>query len=376
MKTKTYLLLAVLAMAIFVFACKKNNDTPLTPITPLPTKSDVIKELCDSIVKNTYVPGMVVGVWDAAQGVDLVYAGGLAEVATETPMDDEMLFRIGSNTKTFTNTAMLQLVDDGLLSTEDTLSKYVPDFPRADEITMRLLGDMRSGIHSYTDDSLFYYEWLNNPLRVWTTDELLDISAGHPFLFDPGTAFNYCNTNTVMIGKVIEILTQNSLKHEIHTRIIDALGLQNTTYHSSGSDMPGYHAHGYFTDDFDPDWPDATEAWDISWAQAAGGMVSNVHDLKIYIEAMVGGGLLSDSTQQLRINSLNYMHGDSAYGIGLFAVHTFMGHNGGVEGYTSVMMHSLSKDATIIILYNCKLSAHRPDDLFLEIIDVLYPKEF
>ncbi|MDT8274126.1 MAG: hydantoinase/oxoprolinase family protein, partial [Desulfomonilia bacterium] len=66
----------------------------------------------------------------------------------------------------------------------------------------------------------------------------------------------------------------------------------------------------------------------------------------------------------------------SAYGIGLFAVHSFLGHNGGIEGYTSVMMHSLEKDATIIILYNCKLHAHRPDDLFLEFLHVLYPGEY
>ena len=179
-----------------------------------------------------------------------------------------------------------------------------------------------------------------------------------------------------MIGKVIEILSGNTLKHEIHSRIIDHLGLQNTTYHASGSDMPGYHAHGYFTDEFDPNWPDATEAWDISWAQAAGGMVSNVHDLKIYIEAMIKGGLLSDSIQQLRLNSLLTMNGDSAYGIGLFSVHSFLGHNGGIEGYTSVMLHSLEKDATIIILDNCKLSAHRPDDLFVEFLHVLYPEEY
>jgi len=374
MKTKSCLLPAILIVAILSSACNKKGDTTLHP--PVISLEDVIKDKCDSVADNTNVPGMVVGVWDEAKGVSLVHATGIANVALSAPMDNEMLFRIGSNTKTFTNTVMLQLVDEGLLSTEDTLSKHVPDFPRSDELTFRMLGDMRSGIHSYTDAIEFYDEWLNNPLRVWTTDELLDISAGYPYLFDPGTSFNYSNSNTVMIGKVIEIITGNTLKHEIHNRIIDHLGLQNTTYHASGSDMPGFHAHGYFTDEFNPDWPDATEAWDVSWAQAAGGMVSNVHDLKIYIEAMVGGGLLSDSIQQLRLSSLNYMHGDSAYGIGLFAVHTFMGHNGGIEGYTSVMMHSLEKDATIIILYNCKLSAHRPDDLFLEIIETLYPGEF
>ncbi len=363
----------LLLSGLFLGSCNKKTDTKLIPLASL---SDIIKSKCDSIVENTNVPGMVVGVWDASNNVSLIHACGFANVAEQIPMDDIMLFRIGSNTKTFTNTVLLQLVDEAYLSTEDTLSKFVPDFPRADEVTFRMLGNMRAGIHSYTDAIEFYNEWLNNPLRVWTTDELLDISAGYPYLFDPGTSFNYSNSNTVMIGKVIEIITENTLKHEIHSRIIDELSLENTTYFTSGHEMPGNHAHGYFTDEFDPNWPDATEAWDVSWAQAAGSIVSNVHDLKVYVEAMIKGDLLSDSVQQLRLNSLNYMHGDSAYGIGLFAVHTFMGHNGGIEGYTSVMMHSPVKDATIIILYNCKLSAHRPDDFFLEIIDVLYPGEF
>lgn len=366
-KTNIPLLLSLLLL--FNGACKKDKD-------PAITLEETIIIKCDSISLNTNVPGMVVGVWDNKLNVSLVYATGIANVAQSTPMDDEMLFRIGSNTKTFTNTVMLQLVDDGFLSTEDFLSKNVPDFPHSDEITMRMLGDMRSGIKSYTDTQEFYDEWLNNPLRVWTTNELLDISSVYPLLFDPGTSFNYSNSNTVMIGKVIEILTGNTLKQEIHSRIIDKLNLQNTTYHASGSDMPGYHARGYFTNEFDPTWPDETEAWDISWAQAAGGMVSNVHDLKIYVEALVKGGLLSDSIQQIRMNSLITIHGDSAYGIGLFSVHSFLGHNGGIEGYTSVMLHSLEKDATIIILYNCKLSAHRPDDLFLVIINTLYPGEF
>lgn len=366
---KTSIPIIMCLSLLLIGACKKDEN-------PAIALDEIIKSKCDSVVLNTNVPGMVVGVWDNKLNVSLVHATGIANIAESTPMDDEMLFRIGSNTKTFTNTVMLQLVDDGLLSTEDFLSTNVPDFPRSDEITMRMLGDMRSGIKSYTNTQEFYDEWLNNSLRVWTTDELLDISSGYPLLFDPGTSFDYSNSNTVMIGKVIEILSGNTLKQEIHSRIIDKLDLHNTNYHASGSDMPGYHARGYFTDDFDPSWPDVTEAWDVSWAQAAGGMVSNVHDMKVYVEALVKGGLLSDSIQQLRLSSFPIMHGDSSYGIGLFTVHSFIGHNGGIEGYTSVMFHSLEKDATIIILYNCKLSANRPDDLFLEILNILYPGEF
>ncbi len=372
MNPRSSFLLFILSLLVTA-SCNKSDDQPLSPVNTL---SEQLKAKCDSVVNNTFVPGMVVGVWDKSSGVELVHATGVAEVFSQLPMNGTMLFRIGSNTKTFTNTVMLQLVDEGLLGTEDILSTYVPGFPRSDEVTMRMLGNMRSGIHSYTDAVEFYEEWLNNPFRVWTTDELLDISAGYPYLFDPGTAFNYSNSNTVMIGKVIELITGRTLGEEIRDRIIIPLGLKNTTYHASGSDMPGYHARGYFTDDFDPSWPDVTEAWDVSWAQAAGGMVSNVYDLRVYVEAMVKGGLLSDSVQQLRLNSLEPLKGDSAYGIGLFAVHGFLGHNGGIEGYTSVMMHSPEKDATIIILYNCKLHAYRPDDLFLEFLHMLYPGEY
>ena len=120
-------------------------------------------------------------------------------------------FRIGSNTKTMTSTVILQLVQEGKLALDDPIGKYIPGVPNGDQITIAQLSEMRSGLYSYTFDPRFNETLDKQPQKVWTPQELMDIAFTHPPNAEPGTTFEYSNTNIILLGMVIEQLTGRPL---------------------------------------------------------------------------------------------------------------------------------------------------------------------
>ncbi len=366
-------LILFLSSTLLITSCKKTDNDPI-PIPP--TEAEIIENniqaLLDSIIENTHVPGLVAGVWAPDEGIDLVYTAGISDLETNEPMDADMIFRIASNTKTITITALLQLVDEGLISLDDPLSDYLPDFPRANEVTIEMLTNMRSGIFSFTESEDYYNLLFTYPTRTWTTDELIDIAAGQPYYFDPGTDFHYSNSNTAIIGKIIEIITGLSLEYNIRTRIFDPLELINTVYLVGGTQLPGYHSSAYYAGEYDPSLPDVSEYFDISYAGAAGAAISDVYELKTYAIALAEGQFISSALQLDRLDC-HEIGSDKGlkYGMGIFGYKGFYGHNGGTFGYTSLMVHSPDKNCTIIIWYNCYLP-ETPTDLLYVIPHIIY----
>src|SRR5581483_622324 len=118
--------------------------------------------------------------------------------------------RIGSNTKPMTGTVILQLVDEDALSLDDPVSKYRPDVPNGDQITITQLLNMRSGLYNYSESAEFNQALDDTPNRVWKPHDLLAIAFQQPPYFAPGTGYHYSNTNTVLLGLIIEQLTGDS----------------------------------------------------------------------------------------------------------------------------------------------------------------------
>jgi len=196
--------LLFLVLLVVISSCKKDDDK----VDPKPSESEIIENniqaALDSIIENTHVPGLVAGVWAPNEGIDFVYSAGVSNIETNTPMDADMIFRIGSNTKTFTITVLLQLVDEGLISLDDPLSDYFPDFPKADSVKIEMLTNMRSGIFSYDETDGFWEGLFSNPTKFWTPDELILLAKEKPYYFTPGTDFHY--SNIVDMRKYVEAL--------------------------------------------------------------------------------------------------------------------------------------------------------------------------
>jgi D-alanyl-D-alanine carboxypeptidase len=334
--------------------------------------TDKIDAVADSIMANTNLPGMIISVVCG----DFKYekARGYADVINLQPMTLDKTYRIGSVTKTFTITALLQLVDEGNLKLDDPISKFFPDFPNGDNITVRMLANMTSGIYNFTESKEEFEDILETqPLKKWTSEDCIAIALKNAPYFAPGKGYHYSNTNTIMIGMIIEKLTGNSLSSEINKRIITPLGLKNTVVPTDRY-IPGDYSHGYNSgDSLVLPYDDNTIKYDPSWAGAAGDIISNIEDIKIYIKALASGSMISKEMQTERLKwAASLFDGQMGYGLGIFKVRdNYYGHNGGIPGFTNLSVYSPEKNCSVIVMYNVQISNLSPDRLALRIIDIM-----
>ena len=320
-----------------------------------------LETLLENTIAQTFqdlkIPGAIVGVWKGNE--KYIKTFGVSDLETGTPIKADDNMRIGSITKTFTGTVVLQLFDEGKLNLSDKLSLYFPDYPNGDNITITMLGNMTSGIYNYSDDEHFVKELINNLNRTFTPDELIDIAKSHPPYFSPGTGFHYSNSNTVLLGMIVEKITGNSLADEIRSRILIPLDMTKTIF-SNDTYFPEPHANGYIYLDSLQTSPTDVTIQNPGWGWAAGAIISNLEDVHKYAKKVADGSLISRNAQTDRekwgevfIPTSGAWKGkDLRYGFALADFEGAIGHNGGIPGFNSFMGYIPDSDITIIILCN------------------------
>ncbi|MFY9920121.1 MAG: serine hydrolase domain-containing protein, partial [Mycobacterium sp.] len=170
-----------------------------------------------------------------------------------------------------------------------------------------------------------------------------------PMDFPPGTQYKYCNTNTVLLGMVVTKVTGLQLGDYFQQNIFDPLGLADTSYPPNGL-MPAPYAHGY---NQSPDGETFDAAlWNPSWADAAGKIVSNLEDMKNWAAALGKGTLLRPDTQARRVSNGTSAAPGVNYDFAIFDVHSWVGHNGDIPGYATVVVYLPEQDATLVVFVN------------------------
>lgn len=310
-------------------------------------------------MKEREIPGVILGVWQQGKP-PIVKAYGSRNVDLRThqrgkPMRTDLHMRIGSETKTFTGTAVLQLVAEGKVALDDPISKYVPGVPNGDNVTIRELGDMRSGLVSYTANEEWAKAFFANPLRSWSPRELLSYSFSLPPIFPPNGTFNYSNTNFVLLGLLVEKVSGESLGAYIEHHLLRPLHMTQTSFPSNAA-FPRPHASGYTVQDAAGTVAETTN-WDPSWGWAAGAMISDLHDLRIWAKSVATGSLLTPAIQRQRERFIPAPGLEPArYGFALFDIKGWIGHNGSLPGYESLTVYSPSLRTTMVILLNSDIS--------------------
>jgi D-alanyl-D-alanine carboxypeptidase len=289
--------------------------------------------------------------WDGASGNAQLDPDRVATV--DTP------FVVGSITKTFIAALIMQLVDEGRLSLDDRLENWLPDYPRAGQITLRHLLSHTSGVFNYFDHRSYTARVFGNPGRVWTPEQVLDAFDGVPY-FPPGTGYHYSNTNFVLLGMVIEEATGSTLADELERRLFEPLGLANTFFQYD-EPAPPLAAHGYLVGtartreisdgtDYRPTTSAATVAW------GAGNICATSADIARWGRALHGGGLLSpESLAEMQNFSAN-VYSNGAYGLGTrtrtFNGWRMFGHTGSLRGFQGAMWHYPVVGLTVVVLHN------------------------
>src|SRR5215213_4844042 len=286
---------------------------------------------------------------------------GVADLSSGEPMRADMHHRIGSVTKPFTTTLLLQAEAEGLLSLDDTIEKYIKGVPNGDEITLRQMADMASGIADYTENKQMWAEVLSDPERVWTPQELARIGIKDSSMFDLGIDRYYSNTNFILLGLVLEQVTGKPLERLYSKQIIKPLHLKETSFpDAEDSSIPEPHAQGYTLQSQNAEPLNATD-WNPSWGWAAGGMISTADDLLLYGRALgTGKGLLPPQQQAERLDSfiVNDIFNDLAYyGLGLTYDRGWIGHGGDIPGYNTQLFYHPDLDATVVVEVNSNIAA-------------------
>jgi D-alanyl-D-alanine carboxypeptidase len=345
------------ALLVAVSGCAGESPSPEPPAAS-PTSASLTQRLDTAIrqvMATANVPGAIIGVW-GPQG-SYVRAFGVADKATGSPMKTDFYSRIGSLTKTFTVTGVLQLADAGKLGLDDPIAKFVDGVPQGDRITLRQLARMQSGLFNYSGSELFREALLADPRRHFTPRRLLDWAFAGPSSFPPGEGFEYSNTNTVLLGLVVEKVSGQSLHDYIRDHISAPLGMSYTIFPTDNG-FPEPHAQGYTIQTADGEEAVATD-WNPSWGWAAGAMISTLDDMRVWAPALATGRLLTPAMQQQRLQTVTApgLPPQDGYGLGIFNLAGWIGHNGSLPGYQAVAVYLPERDTTMVILINTDIEA-------------------
>ncbi|MER7578815.1 serine hydrolase domain-containing protein [Kitasatospora sp. NPDC097691] len=217
-----------------------------------------------------------------------VWTGAVGPSMTDVPARPDMRFRVGNVGIAFMGTVLLQLVDEGRVGLDDPLSRWMPEIPHSDEITLRMLADTTSGIRDYVTAPGFADAINAQPFKQWSPQELLAVAHPDDLLYRPGTNWNYSHTNFLLLGEALERITDTRLDHLLEQRIHRPLGLRSTS-NSYTPDIPAPVLHAFTAQ---RGMYEESTFWNPSWTTAPGAVITmDVCDL-----ARAGAGIGSGQT--------------------------------------------------------------------------------
>ena len=309
--------------------------------------------------------------WAATAGVD--------DLGTGAPFVADNHVRIASITKTYTANAILQLVDEGELSLDDTLEQHIPGIANGAEITIEDLLAMRSGVWDFTADDDLVARFDADPMFAWTPEQTIELIKAQPADFAPGEKVVYCDSNYVLLGRILEQITGMTASEAINTMVIDRLGLQDTDF--PAADQPGVPAPATTGHLPAPEGSDAapTIVGDVNpqFAWTAGAITSTVDDLEAWGVELGDGTLLTPETQARRLRSEPFDGQELVgYGLGILTINDVVGHNGAIIGFSSIVLRYPEADATIVVVANESTNFSTPaTDIAFAFLGALYPAQ-
>ena len=401
MVRRTPYVLVVFAAALVVTlsssAARNESRSPSShAVSPLPTKpmpaserariSAVVREVLSGPGFEGEIPGLVIGIWSPTQGVYKASFGRSNLTSSARPKLDSR-FRVGSVSKTFTATVILQLVDEGRLSLTGRVRTYLPAlarrYPAIGTRTVAQLLGMRSGLPEYADAAV--KQVTTDTDRVWTANRLIALGMrSGPVKRAGGRNSVYTNTNYVILGQIAEAVTGKRFDRLVRERLIEPLGLRHTVYPApTDASLPAPFTHGYVG-------PSGAEeitklggttaagadvtGWNPSWGNAAGMMISTIDDLARWSNTTLGNALLSPKLQKQRLATVP-MDFAFTYGLGILKLvgGRWIGHEGGIPGWTTWALRD-AKTGTVVVTSVNACCGGTPSGLTLDLLKRLYPE--
>jgi CubicO group peptidase (beta-lactamase class C family) len=316
-------------------------------------------------------------------GEEALVNSGFGNSMKGVPANPRMYWRIGSIAIPYLIDLLLQLQDEGKLSLDEPLSNYRPNFPEAEEVTLRMLASVTSGYPDFVQENEAFQKVLfENPFRQWTANELVHWAFTLPVVCKPDTCFHYAHTNFAILSQVISKVTGKSISALMHERILGPLGLDHTAVtRYPAFPGPGLHAYtgerGVYEDD---------TFWSPSWSIGAGTvMAATMADTVHGFRDMARGDLISRQANRERISPTNTENlkpfsPSLFYGLGLTVSSTgWQFQNPFIDGYTGVAAYLPAQDLSLgIVTTQLPQSSNNgvgnASILFTELTDYLSPE--
>jgi D-alanyl-D-alanine carboxypeptidase len=372
--TTVLAVLLLLMLAVLGPACGSKAGAPGFDQSTIDEMEQAVRE----VLNIDAIPGAIVGAWVPSRG-EWTAALGLADRETGEEIVTTDLMRIGSVTKSFTATLVLQLVDEGKLGLDDPLADFFPWVENSQNVTVRMLLNHTSGIIDDYQNPAFWDIASTDPLYKWQPEELVRASMAMKPGVVLGVDNNYSNSNYVLLGMIAEQVTGKRLADAMKEYIFEPLGLADTVF-PDGPEFPGEHSHSYVLVSEKGELMDMTSGIDPSITWAAGANISALEDMKVWTRALGTGELLTQETQEQRLQWVDVPGAEGAgvgyqYGLGILKLGDFIGHNGEFSGFQASAFYLPSEDATFVVMVNSNANPTGSQDIFLGIADVLFPDE-
>jgi len=301
-------------------------------------------EKIDSLLNYLYANNKFMGSVSIREKDKVVFAKayGFADLTNKVPATPDTKYKVGSITKMFTSAIIFQLIEEKKLKLDTKLSEYFPKVKNADKITISDMLYHKSGIFNYTQDSII----VKDITKLHSRKDITDVIYSHGAAFDPGTKAEYSNSNYLLLGYIIQDITKKTYKENVASRIVKKAGLKDTYYYGKINPKKN-EAFSYSMKD--GQWVQREE-WHESVAGGAGALQSTPTDLTKFIKALFDGKIIKPES----LTEMTKM--DMGYGRGVFifpfAERKFIGHNGGIEGFTSAVGYYSKDNLSFALVVN------------------------
>jgi CubicO group peptidase (beta-lactamase class C family) len=299
---------AALCVLALLTACAPAVAPPApTPSTDT-ARADAVMRIVSDVMKQSHLKAVIVRV---TQDSREVVTQAVGESMTGVPATTGMHFRNGAVAISYVSTLLLRLVDEKKISLDDKLSKWLPDVPNSDRVTLGQLAQMTSGYVDYVIGNTEFNKALyEDPFRQWEPDQLLGFATSRPLLYEPGTNWNYAHTNYVLLGKALEAATGEDMPKLLEDKVLRPLGLTNTA-NSFTPEIPAPVLHAFTSERREalkipsgtPFYEESTY-WNPSWTITHGAIqTTNIYDMEASAAGIGSGKLLSKESYDKMVST-------------------------------------------------------------------------
>jgi len=362
-------LLAIACALVALTGCAPGALPVETPTSTTDTaKADAVMRIVRDTMAQDHLKAVIVRVTE--DGKEIV-TQAVGESMPGVPATTAMHFRNGAVAISYVSTLLLKLVDEKRVSLDDKLSKFLPEIPHADRVTLGQLAQMTSGYVDYVigntamNDALY-----SNPFRRWTVHDILDYATSQPLRYQPGTNWNYAHTNYVLLGLALEKATGQEMSKLLSDKVLRPLGLTSTT-NSLTPEIPSPVLHAFSSERRaflkipagTPFYEEST-FWDPSWSITHGAIqTTNIYDLEATAVGIGSGRLLTTDSYRKMISTdlrgktrkqpgcttCDAMNNVYTYGLGIVISGNWLLQNPLMSGYASVEAYLPSQKIAIAV---------------------------